>query len=116
MPFAIDEEKFRKQATFDVSAPPNSATGIPVKQIPFLEYPRCLYKHPNEPFRTIIHRNAQHEIVEQEIVQTEHISKIVNSEEEMKAVLADGWVKEAYIPKDLPKVEDGLYTPKAAKK
>ncbi len=118
MPFAIDEKRFREQTTFDVSAAPNSPTGIPMKQIPHMDFPRCMYKHPLEPFRTIIHRNAQHEIVDQEVVANEHKVMLVKDEAEMKSAMAEGWKKEAYIPADVKTQEDDIYgTPvKAAKK
>lgn len=109
MPYTIDEEKFRKQATFDVSAAPNAPTGIPVKQIPILEFPRVAYKHPVEPFKTIIHRNSKQEIVREEMVQTEHLARLVNDKKELEAAMKEGWKKEPYIPEALPDPDAHLY-------
>lgn len=99
MPFQIDEEKFRdpQRTTFDISAPQGSPTGIPVKQIPILEFPRCMYMHPKEPLKTIEHRNARHEIVDIETVLAEAESRVVKDEAEMQAALKQGWRKEPYI-------------------
>lgn len=109
MPYTIDEEKFRKQTSFDVSQPHNTATGIPVKQIPYLEFPRVVYKHPKEPFRTIEHRNAQHEIVQTEMVLAEHLTMLVNDQKELDRALKQGWVKEPYIPQAVVDPNAGLY-------
>lgn len=109
MPQTIDETTFRERATFDVSAAPNSPTGIPMKQIPILEYPRVVYKHPREPFKTILHRNTKQEIVREEMVQSEHLTKVVEDEKQLKAALKEGWVKEAYVPQELPDPDAHLY-------
>lgn len=98
MPFAIDEEKFSKQETLDLSKPQGTTHGIPVKAIPHQEYPRAVYKHPTQDYRTIEHRNAQHEVVHTEIVPTEHKVHICADKKEMDAKLKEGWVKEPYIP------------------
>lgn len=112
MPFTIDEEKFKKQNSFDVSAPQNSPTGIPVRQIPVIEFPRVVYKHPAEPFRTVQHRNAKHEVVHEEHLPAEHLTKAVNDSKELAAALKDGWVKEPYIPQAPPDPNDHLYAAK----
>lgn len=110
MPFTIDVEKMNKQASYDVSAAPNSPTGIPVKQIPILEFPRVVYKHPKQDFRTILHRNNKHEVVHEEVVPAEHMSKLVNDRKELEAALKEGWHKEPYIPKPVPvHAEEDIY-------
>jgi hypothetical protein len=110
MPFAIDEEKFAKQETLDLSKPQGTQQGLPVKQIPHLEYPRTVYKHPLEPFREVLHRNASHEVVEREIVATEHLVHVVHNEQEFKKKLSEGWVVEPYIAQAPPDATEGLYT------
>ena len=109
MPFTIDEERMRKQASFDVSAAPNSPTGIPIKQIPHQEFPRVIYKHPTQPFRKIEHRNTQHEVVDVETVPAEHLTKVVNDEKELKRAIAEGWVLKSYIPQAAPDPNAELY-------
>jgi hypothetical protein len=108
MPFAIDEEKFNAKpgqgglTSLDPATPPT-------KQIPHLEYPRVVYKHPREPFRMIEHRNTLHEVVDVEKVPSEHLTQLVNTPEELEKALADGWVKEAYIAPPLPDPNARLY-------
>lgn len=109
MPFAIDEEKFKDRLSLDMSQPHNPATGIPVKQIPILEYPRLVYKHPSEPFKTVLHRNAKHEIVHEEIVPTEHIYKRIENQKELAIALKEGWVEKPYIAPPLPDADAHLY-------
>lgn len=99
MPFAIDEAKMQQGSTEQIlSLDPAKP---PVKSIPHQEFPRAVYKHPREPFLTVEHRNAKHELVEEELVPAEHLSKVV-TESELAAALADGWVKEPYLPKAPP--------------
>jgi len=101
--------------------------GLPVKQIPHFEFPLVLYKHPARPTRTIIHRNAEHEVVETEEVPTEHLTKVVGCEAHIKtggpkecvacrksldAAVADGWVTQPYIAPALPKGDEDLYGPR----
>jgi len=81
----------------------------PVKEIPHMEFPRVVYKHPLEPTRKIEHRNANHEVVEVEKIQSEHLTRVVADEREMQTALADGWVKEPYLPKPLPDPNARLY-------
>lgn len=114
MPFAVDDDKLQgkeegKLLTLDPAKPP-------VKAIPHQEYPRCVYKHPNEKFVTIEHRNTRHEVVEEEIVPAEHITKIVNDKAELDKALADGWVLEAYVPEAPPDRNAGLYDGRKPKK
>jgi hypothetical protein len=87
--------------------------GLPVRQIPHKEYPRVVYMHPTRPHREVVHRNAQHEVVEVERIPTEHISKLVQNEEELQAALKEGWRKEAYVAPVLPDPDADLYEPKA---
>lgn len=124
MPFTIHETAAKKQITYNVMRPQEvvpenlpenwmgtMSGGLPVKQIPHLEFPRIVYMHPNEPFQEIEHRNEKFEVVGTEVVPTEHLTKMVNNETELKAALEDGWLKEPYIPKAPPKTP-GLYGPK----
>lgn len=126
MPYTIHQEAVKKQMNYIVSHPQEAVPeelpsnwqgttgqGLPVKQIPHLEFPRVVYLHPNEPFEEIEHKNDKFEIVSTELVATEHLTKTVNNETELKAALADGWVKEPYIPKPAPAKNSGLYARKA---
>jgi hypothetical protein len=122
MAFAIHEAAMKKQHTINVMRPQEHAPnplpenwgstmggGLPVMQIPHLEFPRCIYLHPNEPTRVIVHRNDKFEVVGEEIVPTEHLTKVINTPEELQVAMAEGWVKEPYIPKAAPNPEDKLY-------
>lgn len=124
MPYTIHEEAVKKQMNYIVSHPQEqvpdilpenwqstAGQGLPVKQIPHLEFPRVVYMHPNEPFQEIEHRNDKFELVGTETVPTEHLTKVVNSEHELKAALEEGYVKEPYIPKPAPAKNSGLYGP-----
>lgn len=109
MPQTVDLEKMKTQMTFDVSAPSGSPTGIPMVQIPHQDFPRVVYKHPSEPYRTIIHRNAKHEVVEEEIVATEHLSLVVADEAGLKKALAEGYELKPFVPQALPDPDAHLY-------
>lgn len=126
MPFTIDDEAAKKQMQLNIMRPQEAVPrqsdgslregwsgtmsgGLPVKQIPHLEFPRVIYRHPNEPYVEIKHKNDRHEIVSTEYVATEHQTKAVRNEAELKAALAQGWVKEPYIPETPPSDNDDLY-------
>lgn len=124
MPFAIHEEAVKKQLNWNVSRPQEAVPlelpsnfagtpggGLPVKQIPHMEFPRVVYMHPNEPLQEIKHRNDKFELVGTEVVPTEHLTKVVNNEAELNVAMEEGWVKEPYVPKAAPK-SPGLYGPK----
>ena len=127
MPFEINEEAFKKATEINMMRPqetvpdplPSNWTGtanrgLPVRQIPFKEYPRVVYMWPNESVRIVEHRNTHQELVHTERIPTEHISKLVQDEAELEQALADGWVKEPYNPAAPPKADAGLYgKPKA---
>ncbi len=128
MPFAIHEEAVKKQMSYIVGRPQEqvpetlpenwqgtAGQGLPVKQIPHMEFPRVVYMHPNEPLQEIEHRNDKFELVGTEVVPTEHLTKIVHNETELKAAVEEGWVKHPYIPAPAPK-SPGLYGPKAKAK
>ncbi len=125
MPFTIHEEAAKKQMTWDVSRPQEAVAetlregwsgtpggGLPVKQIPHLEFPRVLYMHPNEPFQEIEHRNDKFEVVSTDTVPTEPLTKVVNSKAALEAAMEQGWVTEPYVPKAAPTRNAGLYGPK----
>jgi hypothetical protein len=112
MPYAVDEEKLDSKKRYDVSAPPNSPSGLPMKQIPHMEFPRVVYMHPKEPWRKIEHRNAQHEIVEVETVPAEHRTRLVTDKNELSNALKEGWVKEPYVPQPPPDPNANLYDAK----
>lgn len=125
MPFTIHDQAVKKQMNWNVRAPQEQVPdplpenwqgtaggGLPVKQIPYLEFPRVVYMHPNEPFQEIEHRNDKFEVVSTDLVPTEHLTKTVNNETELQAALADGWIREPYVPKPTPPKTAGLYGPK----
>jgi hypothetical protein len=114
-PLAIDDEKFAKQETLDMSKPQGTPHGLPVKQIAHLEYPRAVYKHPLEPFQRIEHRNAQREVVQVEVVPTEHLVHVCQDETEFDTRLKQGWVTKPYIPKAPEDPATDLYRSKGAK-
>lgn len=109
MPFTIDEERFLKQETLDMTRPQGTPQGLPVKQIPHHDYPRVMYKHPNEPFRTIVHRNTRHEVVEEETVPAEALTCTVRSEHEMKQKIKEGWTATPYVQQAPPDPNAHLY-------
>lgn len=108
MPFAIDEEKMKGNEktqqiqSLDLAKPP-------VKSIPHAEFPRVIYKHPKEPFRVVVHRNANFEVVGEERVPSEHLARKVNDAKELAAALKEGWVKEGYVAPPLPDPNANLY-------
>jgi len=142
MPFAVNEKAMKKQTEIHIMRPqevvpdnlPDNWTGsvgrgLPVSQIPHYEFPRVVYKHPRRPHREVVHRNAQHEVVEIERIPTNHISKLVGCtahltpdgpvwaeqckacEKALEAALAEGWVTKPYIPEPLPVADADLYDP-----
>ena len=133
MGFTIDIEACRKQMFLNVMRPQEvvprqadgtlpegwsgtNSQGLPVKQIPIIEYPKVVYLHPNEPTRKIVHRNLNHEIVEEELIPTEHLTKMVQNEAELKAALEEGWCERPYIPAVPEKPDSGLYGPRKIRK
>ena len=110
MPFTIDEAKMKgtdeqqrgKIISMDPAKPP-------VKPIPFMEFPKVVYRHPREPFKVIVHRNANFEVVGEERVPSEHLTRRVDDAKELSAALKDGWVKEPYIAPPLPDPNAELY-------
>lgn len=82
MPFEIDEDAMKEKKTVDIDK-------IPVKQIPFMEFPKVLYLHPKDK-------------------SLEHRSKVVKDAEEQKAALAQGWREKPHIPVVEEAVEDGF--------
>ncbi len=103
MPQTIDIDKMQGNAELGIQRILRlNPAEPPVKTIPFLDFPRVVYKHPLTDFRKIEHRNTHHEVVDIETVQTEHLTKTVANDKELEIALADGWVKEPYVPKPLP--------------
>lgn len=110
MPTSIDEERFRSQETLDMSKPQGTAQGLPVKQIPHQEYPKCAYRHPVTPYREVQHRNVNHEVVHRELVATEHQVHVCLTAQEFREKLSKGWVAEPYIQQAPPDPTEHLYT------
>lgn len=148
MPFTIHEEAFKKQGQMIVSRPQEavpdilpqnfagtSGQGLPVRQIPFYEFPKLVYMHPNEPTQTIEHQNDKFETVGLEVVPTEHLTKVIACsahfsgnpgaekgkchacEQLFKEALAEGWVVKPYVNNfiaggDKRKQREALYSKK----
>lgn len=132
MPQAIDEERMQQKpvagqdTSIMLSLDPHKP---PTKYIPHMDFPRVVYKHPVEPFTTIEHRNAKHELLEEEVIPTEHLTMSVPSDEhmrdkhpsgdivgscagckaELEKAMKDGWVTEPYVPETPPDKKAALY-------
>ena len=122
-PFAVDIERFQKDTVrgpkievLDLSKPAGQSGGVPIMHIPHVEFPKVVYKHPSEPYERVEHRNAMHEIVDIELVPTQHLTKSVGTSQELEEALAEGWVGEPYIMKAPPDKRAALYDAKKAKK
>ena len=139
MPFTIDEAAAKRQVVYDSSKPQEQAPvvlpenwvgtvsrGLPVKSIPHYDFPRVIYLHPLQPTKKIVHRNDRHEIIDEELIPLEHLTRVIGCEAHIKdggpkscpdcnklleSALAEGWVKEQYIPEPPPR-EDSLYGPR----
>jgi len=115
MPWKIDEERLRATMPFmrdgqEIKPLFELKDGIPpVIAIPHMDFPQVVYMHPNEPFRKVEHRNANFEVVGTEMLPTEHLTKVVQDEAELKAALEAGWVKKPYLPKAPPDPNADLY-------
>lgn len=114
MPFTIDESKMQQGSAeqilnLDPAKPP-------VKFIPFAQFPQCVYKHPLAPFRKEEIRNNQQEVVKTELVANEHLSQVVADQAELDKALADGWVKNPFVPVTPPDPRAAIYEDKKAAK
>ncbi len=115
-PLAIDEDRMQgkpqpgQDSQVLVSLDPHHP---PTKHIPHMDFPRVVYKHPVESFRTIEHRNARHELVEEEVVPTEHLTLVVKDKAELEKAAKQGWVTEPYVPETPPDPKEALYARKA---
>lgn len=74
MPFAIDQEKLDSPDTkmLDVGKPP-------LKPIPHAAYPKMLFLHPKDKAK-------------------QHLTKIVQNDQERDAAISDGWRMTPHIP------------------
>jgi hypothetical protein len=115
-PFAIDESRMQSAPGSGMQLVSLDPSKPPVKQIPHMEFPRVVYKHPKEPFKIVVHRNQNHEIVEEERIPAEHLTKTVNDAKELAAALKDGWVKEPYLPQAPEDPNASLYDEPEAEK
>lgn len=108
MPFTVDEDRMQNKTGENpiLSLDPHKP---PVKEIPHMEFPKVVYKHPKEPFMTIEHRNARHELVEEEVVPTEHLTLKVENKAELEKALKQGWVLKPFIPPPLPDKKANIY-------
>jgi hypothetical protein len=142
MPFAVDEKATKQMMNWITSRPQEVAPdplpegwlgtaggGLPVKQIPHHEFPRVVYLHPNQPARTVVHRNDRHEVIHEEEVPLEHLTKLISCSAHINggpkdcvecnasldAALEEGWLKQPYIPEAPEKSDADLYGPRKKK-
>lgn len=101
MPFEVDTEAMEKAKILDITKPP-------LRQIPHMEFPKVIYKHPKEKIQTVRVRDERGNVVEEYKEPTTHIAKKVNNKAELDKALKEGWVREPYVPADLP---DEMYDP-----
>ena len=101
MSFTVDEEKLNgtdaRQTGKIVSMDPAHP---PVKSIPFMEYPRVVYKHPKEPFQGC--RAPQHAARNCSrrahfLLSTSQKWRWSTKRNSERVALKDGWVKEPYV-------------------
>jgi hypothetical protein len=142
MPYAIHLDGLKRQWFFNPSKPQEkvpevlpenwlgtASQGLPVREIPFYAFPCVVYKHPIRPTKSVVHRNHNHEIVDEELIPTEHLSKVINCDAHkngglkdcadcnkiLDAALSQGWVMTPYIP-EAPETPDvDLYGPRSKK-
>jgi hypothetical protein len=139
MPFTIHEEAARKQMYLNISRADQAVPavlpkefqgtqtqGLPVREIPYYDFPCVVYMHPNQPTRKVVHRNHLHEIVDEEFIPNEHLTKVVSCDahvnggtkecpdcnKALEAAMAEGWVKEPHIPAPPPRPDVDLYGPR----
>lgn len=82
MPFAIDTEALNSKKVLDIANPPT-------KNIPHAEFPRVIYLHPKDKTK-------------------EHISRVVQNEQEMEMYLAQGWRKQGHVPEGAGVLPEGF--------
>jgi len=116
MPFTVDNDRLSSDparmkpgvtplVTLDPANPPTV-------QIPHMDFPRVVYKHPREAFRKVEHRNSMREVVEVEMVANEHLTRVVANQADLDQALVAGWVTKPYIPEPAPDPLAGLYDEK----
>lgn len=72
MPNEIDVNELNSKKVLDIAKPPT-------RNIPFQEYPKCIYLHPKDKTK-------------------EHLPKVVNNKQEEEEHLQRGYRLEAHIP------------------
>lgn len=110
MPRAINEELL-KTRNDDGSPNPHALAGFdkgnpPTKEIPFLEYPRCVYRYPKSPTQEIVEVRAGQTFTS--VVPVMALSKIVQNKHEFEKAIKEGWHKDPYVP---PVVDEALANP-----
>lgn len=124
MPFTVDNDQLNQTSEAMQRIMAKGQTPVvmldpakpPTVQIPHMEFPRILYKHPNEPFRKVLHRNHDHIVVHEETVQTEHMTMAVADQKELDQAITSGWTTKPYMPEPLPDPLAGLYDEKPNKR
>lgn len=135
MPYTIDSKAVRKQMFWNISRPQEvvkfdgeipetwqgtPGQGLPVREIPTYEFPLVVYLWPNQPTRTVLHRNDRHEVVHEEQIPLEHLTRVICCDAHkdggpkdcpacsqlLEVALAEGWQRDPYIPE--PPADDTL--------
>lgn len=94
MPFAIDQEAMEgaNMKALDINRPP-------LKQIPYIAFPKMVYLHPVDKTK-------------------EHRTKVVQNDDELQAALAQGWRKQPHVPQPPadPQIEAGEFEVEPARR
>jgi len=100
MPRAIDEDAIKAATTLQIEK-------MPTKEIPHQEFPKVVYKHPKQPFRTEIHTIQGRE---QEVqVALEAKTRVVGDKRELKQALDEGYTEQIYVAPATPEPSDAEY-------
>jgi len=138
MPFTIHLEALKRQWDFNITRGQEVVPdplpedfrntvnhGLPVRAIPHFEFPLAVYMHPNVPTRIVYHRNDRHEVVHEEEIPLEHLTRVICCEAHksggpkdclecndlLASALEQGFVREPYVPQAPSKPDDDFYGP-----
>lgn len=101
----IDEDALANATSLDANKPPmlsqQRATELGKG---FQKFPTIVYRHPKNHYKVVKHKDM-HGNFNEETVANEHLTKTVNSEDELKDAFKSGWRKDPFVAPPL-KVED----------
>jgi hypothetical protein len=98
MPKEVDVEAMKELKMLDLSKPP-------MRDIPHMEFPKCIYLHPKDKYRVIRRKDDRGNVVEEYKEPTTHKSKVVADKAELDKALKSGWKREPYLPVAVPDEE-----------